>query len=315
MAYFVFDLDETLGNMHSLFYFICDLKHNTFFKNADPQRIKQPPEELIEPLDVAYKTFVDLIASTELSDSPLGFVRPGILEAMKQLKGMKESGKCKNVLIYSNNPVLSSLEFMHDVIHSAVGSDDLICDCIHWYHPDRKVEWIEPYDPGHALKTWAVLSKIMKEGPCQAPDSLSPEEVYFFDDQSHPDLLKVLGPRYFSMMAYPYKTPFDRITTLYKQSLDTSGITDDVDLTLSFLDHVSFDCAEKDPVSLNDNVRALKSATGRTSTGEAPVVDASMGRVLQFLQTFQTGGKRRRHNRTKKYKPRNRRTRWRRQQL
>jgi hypothetical protein len=313
MAYFVFDLDETLGNMHSLFYFICDLKHNTFFKNADPERIKQPPEELVEPLGIAYKTFVDLIASRELSDSPLGFVRPGILEAMKRLKVMKESGKCKNVLIYSNNPVLSSLEFMRDVIHSAVGSDNLICDCIHWYHPDRKVEWIEPYDPGHALKTWAVLSKIMKEGPCQAPDSLSPKEVYFFDDQPHSDLLKVLGPHYFRMMAYPYRTPFDRLASLYKQSLDTAGITEDTDIVISFLDHVSYDCAEKEPVSLGDNIRALKSATGRTSTTEAPAVDASMIRVLQFLEGFQNGGKKTRRN--KKYRQRNRRTRWQRQRL
>jgi hypothetical protein len=308
MAYFVFDLDETLGNMHSLFYFICDLKHNTFFKNADPERIKQPPEELVEPLSIAYKTFVDLIASAELSDSPLGFVRPGILEAMKRLKVMKESGKCKNVLIYSNNPVLSSLEFMRDVIHSAVGSDDLICDCIHWYHPDRKVEWIPPHDPGHALKTWDVLSKIMKEGPCQAPDTLSSEEVYFFDDQHHSDLLKVLGPHYFRMMAYPYRTPVDRVASLYKQSLDNAGITEDNDLATHFLDHVSYDCAEKEPVSLNDNLRALKSATGRTSTTGAPPVDASMERVLQFLERVQTGGKRTRRN--KKSRRRNRKTRW-----
>ena len=74
MAYFVFDLDETLGNMHSLFYFICDLKHNTFFKNADPERIKQPPEELIEPCILAGSKAGDIVLDPFFGSGTTGAV-------------------------------------------------------------------------------------------------------------------------------------------------------------------------------------------------------------------------------------------------
>jgi hypothetical protein len=213
MSYIVFDLDETLAHVHSVFYFLMYLNYPLFNKDQNPSQplIRQ------NKLEDAYKKFVKAVAEKEDSEEPLGILAPGILDLMKQLKRFKDSGKLKGVAIYSNNGFLLNLHFVRDVIHEIVGP--LICDCIHWGHHERQVEYTMPISPSGARKTWAVLAKILQTGPCKAPPTLKPSDVYFVDDLKHPDLVQTLKDHYFLIPPYKYKTNLIRVFDIFEKVL------------------------------------------------------------------------------------------------
>lgn len=218
MSYIVFDLDETLAHVHSVFYFLMYLNYPLFNRDHNPSQshIKQ------NNLEDAYKRFVKAVAEKEDSEEPLGILAPGILDLMKQLKRFKDSGKLSGVAIYSNNGFLLNLYFVRDVIHEIVGP--LICDCIHWGHHERQVEYTMPISSSGARKTWAVLSKILQTGPCKAPANLKPSDVYFVDDLSHEDLIQTLKDHYFLIPPYKYKTNLIRIFDIFEKVLDEKDI-------------------------------------------------------------------------------------------
>ena len=69
MVYFIFDLDETLAELYSVYYFATSLR-------LDKATLDKAT------LDKAYQYFVRDILLTEISSEPLGILRPGILGVM-----------------------------------------------------------------------------------------------------------------------------------------------------------------------------------------------------------------------------------------
>jgi hypothetical protein len=225
MSYAVFDLDETLAHLDSIYYFLLALqpektldkksleKHASNFKETDVIREK------------IYEKIVEKITEREASDEPLGLIRPGILEVMDKLNDLKEKHIIKGVVIYSNNGHLSNLEFVRDVIHAYVGNPYLICDCIHWGREGREEEYythIRP-TPGHAKKTFSVLKKLLESGPCGA-SNIKSDQIYFFDDQPH--VLDENLPKGHSIKVseYEYDVPIDSIAKIYKECMEELGL-------------------------------------------------------------------------------------------
>lgn len=211
--YFIFDMDETLAELYSVYYFIATLKND-----------EEMPESLKIGLDNAYKIFVEKVLNKEKSNEPLGILRPGILEIMKSLSNLQRQGKIKNVVIYSNNGHLDSLEFIKDLIHLYIKNDDLIKECIHWYHPLRKEEING--QPGAANKTWNVLKNILVKGNCIADPELKAENVYFFDDLDHTDLKRNLGINYYQVPGYNFKASLNRLSQIFKESTENINKND-----------------------------------------------------------------------------------------
>lgn len=292
MSYFVFDLDETLGELYTPYYFLCDLKFQKFTQDIRPAKSQPPPPELEPTLSKAYKQFVAHTAASETSDKPLGILRPGILEIFEKIAELKSRGLVKGVLIYSNNGSLPALEFTRDVIEEAIGSPGLICDCIHWYHPMRRAELIRGYNgrtsPGKANKTWAILSRIMKEGPCAAPADLDPSQVYFFDDTIHPNLRTALGERYTQVTPYEYKTNVGRIARLYRLALENAGILGNKALENSFLDYVAEDCMGVRSDSIEEHIGLITKYTTGTAAEESlpPAPDAGFTKMNALLDSL-----------------------------
>ena len=203
MVYFIFDLDETLAELYSVYYFATSLRLDK------------------ATLDKAYQYFVRDILLAEISSEPLGVLRPGILGVMKKLKDLQKLGKIKNVLIYSNNGDIKSLEFIKDLIHLYVGGG-LIKECIHRNHHMRVNERVNA--PHLINKTWNVLRNIMINGNTRAATNLVASDVYFFDDLDHPDLRKKLGINYYKVPRYSFKASPDRIGEIYKNAIYKASI-------------------------------------------------------------------------------------------
>ena len=207
MAYFIFDLDETLAELYSVYYFAISLRLES--------------STLASNLDKAYHYFVRDVLLTEISTEPLGILRPGILGIMKKLKDLQKIGKIKNVLIYSNNGDIKSLEFVKDLIHLYVGGG-LIKECIHRNHHMRVNERVNA--PHLINKTWNVLRNIMINGNTRAATNLVTTDVYFFDDLDHPDLRKKLGINYYKIPKYDFKASVNRIGEIYKNAIYKANI-------------------------------------------------------------------------------------------
>ena len=207
MVYFIFDLDETLAELYSVYYFAISLRLES--------------SSLALNLDKAYQYFVRDVLLAEISSEPLGILRPGILGVMKKLKDLQKLDKIKNVLIYSNNGDIKSLEFIKDLIHLYVGGG-LIKECIHRNHHMRADERVNA--PHLINKTWNVLRNIMINGNTRAATNLDVRDVYFFDDLDHPDLRKKLGINYYKVPRYSFKASLDRIGEIYKNAIYKASI-------------------------------------------------------------------------------------------
>ncbi len=232
MVFFVFDLDETLANVYSPFYFLGDLKPDVFGKDAEMIRNKNSPE-LTSALEEAYKIFVRKVALAEIREIPLGILRPGILELMGQIKRWRMEGLDARVAIYSNNGHLLMLQFARDVIEAAIGAPGMICDCIYWADPRRAAE-VDATKPGYGQKTIKVLIQALQQGPCHAPADLKPEQIMFFDDQLHPDMIAALDWRYIHVKPHAYKAPVHLIRKYYVEALREAGIVEGLPLEVEF---------------------------------------------------------------------------------
>ena len=217
MSYFVFDMDETIAHLQSVYYFIASLTLDT----KDMQyRTTYFTDRLEETLDNAYHLFVKRVVEVEESDHPLGILRPGILQVMDQLYALKKKEKVLSVVIYSNNSHSQSLYFIRDLIHKHVGTKRLINDCIHWLHPGRSADKLMYHESrGSMSKSWDVLKDIMIHGPVNAPKFVDPTDVHFFDDLDHINLQRALQHNYHKVPAYSYKASFDRLTIIYLSAL------------------------------------------------------------------------------------------------
>jgi len=222
MVYIAFDLDGTLGDFMILWRIICGLRQESFF-SKQPYLVAQKPHNEFEwELSIAYFEFIKGIAQAELSDKPLGIFRPGIFKLMKKVIEMKRTGLCKGVILYTNNGSLSLVQFISDVFMIVLGGN-VFDDILHYYHPIRI---FEASGKPNSRKSWAELYKLLTESACKAPKSVKPEEVLFFDDQCHPDLMTHLQSNYNKVPEYIYNPPIAKVVSLYHQALKKSDILD-----------------------------------------------------------------------------------------
>ncbi len=223
MKYFIFDMDETIAELYSVYYFIASLKLKELIVDSNKTNRLQDriSSGLENKLKIAYGSFVDRIAEEEKSSLPLGILRPGILGIMADLKKLQSNGVVRKVAIYSNNGHLESLQLIRDIIHKSIGSNSLIGDCIHWNHPMRGEERLT--QEGAANKTWSVLKNILVSGPCGAPNTIDPKDIYFFDDLKHE---KMEETHYIQVPPYETKASFERIEDIYVDALIAANLTD-----------------------------------------------------------------------------------------
>ena len=276
MAYFVFDLDETLGNFYTPYFFLEDLRNTK---------------------EAAYTNFVEAVAAVEDSGHPLGIIRPGILSVMRKLKELKDKGLVKSLVIYSNNSYLPSLEFARDVIQHVVDDSSLFSDCIHWGREGRMAE--HTGREGSANKTWTVLTNLMINGPTAATE-LTPEKVYFFDDQEHILEKELPAGHTVRMMEYPFKASATRVGHIYKDAVMAAFKEDDVGLS-DFVDNLKTNDSSKYTFimagkALEYHTQFLISRTRGTVNRLAQVpgpdasIVASMTLLKNFEQEHQKGG-------------------------
>jgi hypothetical protein len=198
MKYVVFDLDQTMADLHSYFFPLTALRSPSV-----------PPEQL----EHAYTSFVHRVLREEVSHHPLGLLRPGLLAVMEELAQRRRRREIHPVVIYSNNRYLPCLEFVKDVINTYVGIL-LIDQVVHWDHPARLADKMDPT----FTKTWDALKIILKR------KTLSPAEVILFDDQLHPALKLVLGSNYRLVTPYCYLSCFERVANLFLQALEDARV-------------------------------------------------------------------------------------------
>lgn len=217
MVYVVFDLDATLADMSPIYYYIASLQIKKMLSGL---MFSIFPINLERELDKAYSLFVTRILEKEQSDKPIGILRPGILTIMEKLFTLKKKGRISNVIIYSNNSHLESLEFVRDLIHAHIGSKRLISQCIHRTHPLRNSENLQY--PNMYPKTWRTLSTIiMNNGMSKI---IMAKDVYFFDDLDHIDLQNTLQNNYYKVPEYVCSTNDSRIINIYSSVLEDANV-------------------------------------------------------------------------------------------
>lgn len=282
MTYFVFDMDETLAELHSVYFFIASLRIKEIF-NTNKINI---PHTLEISLNRAYRLFVKKILKQETSTVPLGILRPGILQIMEELYELQKDNKIKNVLIYSNNGHLESLHFIRDLIHEYLKTDDLIRECIHWNHHMRSEE--RTLQPGAANKTWNVLKNILIHGDCSASADLDKKDVYFFDDLDHRDLQDELGSNYYKVPPYEFKAPFYVISKIYKDALS------ELDVNYGeFRKYLIKAFGGKLYYKIDDFIEMFKRRTGKTDILPPPSPDEGIDMMMDAIGKIAvTGGKR-----------------------
>lgn len=291
MKYFVFDMDETLAELYSVYYFVASLRLQEILKEEN-RKLLAP--EFETSLNKAYRKFVSLISREESSNQPLGILRPGILQVMDKLNDLQRLGKIENVIIYSNNGHLQSLEFIRDVIHNYLGNSTLIKDCIHWNHPMRNEE--RTSQVGAANKTWNVLRNIMIKGDCNAPEDLEPEDVCFFDDLDHRDLKAKLGQNYYQVPAYNFKASFDRIANIYFDSIEYADVNNRL-LVKYILDTFTDIKNGQNKYLIWDVIRLFEQRTKGTAglTTLPPPPDEGIEMIMEAIKRIlQYGGNKRR---------------------
>lgn len=221
MSYFIFDMDETLAELYSVYYFIASLRLQETLSEYLRMNVDNKTRKSLEK---AYDIFVEKVYEEETSLQPLGILRPGILGIMKHIHRLKNKGVIKGVVIYSNNSHLESLEFIRDLIYADLNLDfnnDFISECVHYNHPMRLSE--KNTSP-IGSKTWKTLKDILINSNCAASNTLEADRVFFFDDLAHPDLQYNLGANYYKVPAYGFKASFDRLSDIFVSSLVEANV-------------------------------------------------------------------------------------------
>uniref|UniRef100_A0A6C0DSS4 Haloacid dehalogenase-like hydrolase n=1 Tax=viral metagenome TaxID=1070528 RepID=A0A6C0DSS4_9ZZZZ len=295
--YFIFDMDETLAELYSVYYFIASLRLKGTLEWVNKDEANNITESLNTSLNKAYNNFVEDVLSEEISNEPLGILRPGILDVMKRLYDLQKKGLVKHVLIYSNNGHLQSLEFIRDLIHKHLGTNKLIGECIHWNHHMRDEDRVL----GVANKTWNVIKNIMVNGLCNAPSDLRPDNVFFFDDLDHIDLQRALGRNYYKVPAYNFRASFDRIAEIYKEAILSSDV--DIDEFIEYIMDIFIstqeDYSKIRDRSINGIIDVFRGMTSGTVKDDVmpPYIDRGIGMMMAAIKKVEgerVGAKRKR---------------------
>jgi hypothetical protein len=225
MKYFVFDMDEAIAELYSVFYCITSLRLKDTIREDHLRLLPLLSDSLEKQVDKAYRLFVKKVLREELSSKPLGILRPGVLHVMNSLHRLQRAKKVAHVVIYSNNGTLTCLEFIRDLIHENIGSSTLIGECVHRTHPLRTEEQTAKNGLNDRYeKTWSSLRKVLIEGKCRAPSTLSVNDVYFFDDLDHKDLHRAIGNHYYQVPPYEFKASFERLSEIYRMAVEEANV-------------------------------------------------------------------------------------------
>jgi FMN phosphatase YigB (HAD superfamily) len=309
--YFIFDMDETLAELYPMYYFVASLRLKELIEEDNKATIEPISESLSHSLGKAYSTFIADILKEEISNRPLGILRPGVLNVMKQLYELQKIGKIKYVIIYSNNGHLQSLEFIRDLIHEYLGTTQLIKECIHWAHPMRTEERF--MRAGAANKTWNVLKNIMVEGNCKAAAQIQPSDIYFFDDLEHKDLQDNLAGNYYKVPRYDFKASFERIAEIYQNAIVNANVNmvEFMDYMIELFVNTANNYRQINEDELASILRIFRSKTTGTSSVDTlpPPEDAGIMMMMNAIRKVsgRRGGKRYRLVNTRKKKIRRRR--------
>jgi hypothetical protein len=229
MAFIGFDLDETLGRFSALHNHILFLTPGAVYQNLLLEESPfVPSEELRGKLSNGLNEFAKCLVS---KDSELGILRPGILKIIKRLSDAKDRGQIRAISIYSNNGNLGLLLVAAAMIENALGKPGLFCNHVDWYSPMRANERT-PDSPGMAIKTARVLRETFIDPRCGTVESAANipfEQLYFFDDTSHPNLRGIIGENHYFQVK-PYKrdtTNFPVIDDCFQTALEASGLASD----------------------------------------------------------------------------------------
>jgi len=285
--YFVFDMDETLAELYSVYYFIASLKLNEIAVEFNKKPI---PYSLHIQLEKAYSLFVRRILLEEISNHPLGILRPGILDVMMELFLLKGKGIIDYVIIYSNNSHLQSLEFIRDMIHEYLGTKDLIKDCIHWNHPMRGEE--KRVGTGYSNKTWSVLKNIMIKGRCQVPNTLQPDQVHFFDDLDHKNLKQALQNNYHQVAPYKFKASFERLSIIYKEVIKEAKV--DVATLLDYIIQLLMEPNDMVLIDVDNEIESIIGMFQEKTTGTAdkkntpPLWDSGVNIMMDVVKNVES---------------------------
>jgi hypothetical protein len=202
--YYAFDLDATLGDFGE----IANLLDYFYVEGAsDDLKIK---------LDMAYKLFIGKVVVNVRNGSCLLF-NPEILNVIGK-------NKVENAIIYSNNSHRETLVFAKDVIEGLFGRS-IFCFLMEWGHPFRTNEIVKG-DRGNGAKTWLTLQRGFLEG-CDI--TIEPDQVLFYDDQKHNDLMNVLGGNYKHIRGYviDFDKEVERLSNATIESLAETGLNGD----------------------------------------------------------------------------------------
>lgn len=236
MAYVGFDLDETLGRFvmaefHTYFLY----PHKAIFEGqwsgmyGSRKIVPAAPltDALREKLETAFDHFAACLAKKERDH--LGILRPGIDRIARRLYKLKQEGKVKSVLIYSNNGNLAHLHLAAKMIEKLANTPGLFCNFIHWFHPIRASTGEIRYgQPGAADKKIATLYKAFSECTNEPIDyNEFVKNLYFFDDVYHPDIAKAIGNRYFQNPAYKYDADPKAINDCFEKAFVEAGLDQD----------------------------------------------------------------------------------------
>ena len=224
----VLDLDWTLADLHTFFFFIMSLRLKEYLITNRPFMVPFVKPELEEQLRTAYVEFVLRIVQEERSPHPLGLLRTGLLPLMEQLADLHKTGRVHQVILYSNNRCLESLELVRDVIHMHL-QYEMIQLCSHWDDPRRTLDKVNP----EHTKTWMTMKSLLQH--LGASDFLHPMDVLFFDDQHHPNVNEILHSNDHRVPPYQFRCSIERVTQLFLQSMDAAR-TNVTEWTLIVLD-------------------------------------------------------------------------------
>ena len=277
-VYYVFDLDGTLTNQYSYFYFLADFKPRGVYSEDDTAF--PPQTEVQDILDKAYSQFVRLVALKEASTTPLGLLRPGILPVCREILRQQKEGLCHSALMYSNNPNPMVLEFVRDVIHEILG-DSIFCTLVDWNHPLRTSE-ITPGQPGAAEKTWDVLYQSITKLCGGQGQQVTPRQVMFIDDQHHPNLDEVLpSGNYIRVTPYTFKTSIDAIKPLYIQAMKYARGS------RAALHYIHSNSGNEISTLQNHTAQIKRKSPQAAAFGTlAPMPDTSVRKLLSELSSF-----------------------------
>ena len=235
MAFVGFDLDETLGRFSvpdgHLYFLMPEALYTTQFLPYAP--FHQPSDELKTKLTAAFDSFAVCLANKEPA---LGMLRPGILQIVGKLSQLKDEGRIRGIVVYSNNGNLAALILATKMIEHLLGKPGLFCNRVNWWNPMRygPGKNIKGHRPGAASKSTRVLRESFVGPMCgdivAGYQEVPVDRLFFFDDLNppHQDIFDQIGPeRYFRVNPYKKDASIAEVDACFNAALESQNLHQD----------------------------------------------------------------------------------------